>query len=107
MSSRMKINIYVKPVSTYSGNVSFILDGEEYEAETLADGRYKISIEDLTAPALDAGHTLAINSANGTVTVSFSGLSYVKALAETYDDTSRNAGCALYYFYRAAKDIQG
>lgn len=106
MSSRMKINIYIKPVSGYSGEVSFILDGGECEAETLDDGRYKITIEDLTAPALDAGHTLIINSANDTVTASFSGLSYVKALAETYDETRQNAGCALYCFYRAANEYQ-
>ena len=95
----------------YDGTLSSVtVDGDSF-TPTKKGGRYIVSIPNISAHELSTTHTIVVETANGTTTVTVSALSYVKAMldnAPTGDlsSTYKNAARALYCYSKAADDYK-
>ncbi|MBR6239258.1 MAG: S8 family serine peptidase [Clostridia bacterium] len=97
------VKVFFKPVSGYTGDMTFTVDGAEYTAELQSDGRYLVAIPDIAAHRLGRTYTIVATTDNGTATVKVSGLSYVNGLlASSTDSVTQNAAASIYYYYAAA-----
>ena len=102
-------DIFVKftPVSGYTGTVTFKVNGAEAEAEARDNGSYVLKITGISAHKLGDTYTVTAETANGTATVKVSAMSYVYTILNAYEDnvTYKNAVCAFYKYYEAAKAL--
>ncbi len=109
LDSETKINLYLKPVASYSGAVSVTVDGQTAFAPTqLSDGRYVVRIADISAHRLAERHTVVATTEHGMFSITLSVLSYVNGIFEAYpnDTAAQNAAASLYAYANAATAYQ-
>ena len=109
LDSNTLINVYFKPADGYSGSFTAAVDnGTAAEYSKGKDGRYCVQISGIPAHDLSKDHTITVNAANSTVTVTVSALSYINSALNYYNDTNdadcaaRNAVAAIYAYSKAA-----
>ena len=110
LDSETAIRVYLKPKRGYSGEVMATLDGgTENVAEAESDGRYLITIPNISAHQLGDMHTISV-TAGGSFTIEVSALSYIQSIltSDTYkaDQNARNAMAALYEYYHAVAEAK-
>ena len=106
LNSGTSLNVFIKAKSNYKGSVKVTVKKgntvTSYTAVKQADGRYKVTIPDISAHQLGDTYTITAETTNGTATCSLSALSYVYAvLNENSDNTAKNAVSSLYIYYDA------
>jgi hypothetical protein len=75
-------------------------NGNTFEAEKLADGRYRVRIPDISAHQL--GDTVTVTGeAGGTFTVAVAPLSYVRSVlnSASFGETAKNSMAAMYTYF--------
>ena len=104
LDSSTSIYLYIKPAEGYTGSVSAAVDGTAAEAESLADGRYRVMTPGISAHKLGDNYTVTITTDNGTSTVRISAMSYAYACISNTSSTedAKNSAAALYSYYKAA-----
>lgn len=91
----------------YSGSIAVTVDGAAYTPVRQADGRYLVSIRNISAHQLGDSHEIVITTASGSATVTASAMSYVNAVLNPNQSANiRNAAAALYNYYKAAMDYR-
>ena len=105
LDSETAIRVYLKPKSGYEGEVTATLDGgAENVAEAQSDGRYLVTIPNISAHQLGDTHIIRV-TAGSSFTVEVSALSYIQSIlsSDQYkaDQNARNAMAALYEYYCA------
>ena len=73
-----------------------------------ADGRYKVTILNISAHQLGDTYTVTSSTTNGTAKCSLSALSYVYAIlnGSSYDKTAKDAVSSLYSYYDATMNYR-
>ncbi len=101
------IFIKFKPVSDYTGDVTFKVNGTAAEAEARTDGSYVLKITGISAHKLGDTYTVTAETDNGIATVKVSAMSYVYTILNAYEGnaTYTIAVCAFYNYYKAAKAL--
>ena len=107
LDSSTTLVLKLTPADGYMGDVTYSVDGGTPEnAAVLDDGRFKITLPDITAPRLGQAYSIRIQ-ASGEDSLEVSPLSYADTVlkSEKYsnDEDMRNAIVALYYYYSAAQ----
>ena len=71
--------------------------------------KYAVDIPNVQAHELSKQHTIVITTENGTVTLTGSGLSFVKILLDAYttDDTVQKAAVAIWRYSQFADIVKG
>lgn len=85
------------------------LDNVEIKDQVTTDenGRYCVRIADIAAHQLGSTHTVVLTTANGSVTVTVSAMSYVQGvLSGNPDADAKNMAAALYRYWQAAVDMK-
>ncbi len=100
------VNVFIKPRSSYSGSVKITTrkgnTATSYTAAKQADGRYKVTIPNISAHQLGDTYTITAVTANGTASCKVSALSYVNAILNENSSTiAKNAVSAFYRYYEA------
>ena len=109
LDSKTSIYLYLKAAENYSGEISAALDGQPVSVVPEADGRYRITIPNLSAAQLDDMHQVVITTVDADpLTVQVSALSYVKDCLENENasDDMIDAMAALYYYHVASSAVQ-
>ena len=83
-------------------------DGDYIEAAPQPDGRYMISIENISAHMLGNMYEVTISAGGAERTLNISALSYAQAVlsSERQGDDAKAAMCALLYYYQCAMDYK-
>ncbi len=112
LQTETTLNVFVKPKENYTGDAAIKItkDGEatSFTAVKQSDGRYLISIPNISAHHLGETYVITTITANGTATCSLSALSYVYAvlnsgdLSDSDNSVQNNAVSALYKYYAAS-----
>ena len=109
LDSDTAINVYFKFVPGYNGTITASIDGGTAKTyRTDSYGRCCVKIRGTAAHQLSRDHTIKVTTADGTVDVTVSAMSYVYAALNHYNDendpyfTSRNAVSAIYAYSNAA-----
>ena len=109
LDSDTVINVYFKPADSYGGTFMAAVDGGEATAYSIgSDGRYCVKIKSIAAHELSTAHTITVTTANGSITVTVSALSYVNSALNYYNDANdadrkaRNAAAAIWAYSKAA-----
>ncbi len=100
------VNVFIKPRSSYSGSIKVTTQkgnaATSYTAVKQADGRYKVTIPNISAHHLGDTYTITVVTANGTASCKVSALSYVNAILNENSSTiAKNAVSAFYRYYEA------
>ena len=106
LNSGTSLNVFIKAKDNYKGSVKVTTKKGNtvmsYTAVKQADGRYKVTIPDISAHQLGDIYTITAETTNGTATCSLSALSYVYAILDgSSNNTSKNAVSSLYIYYDA------
>ncbi len=109
LDSDTALNFKVTPTADYAGKVTITIDGKAATATKLSDGKYQITIPNISADQLGDIHTIAIKTTNGTSTYKLSALtySYNSINSSSTSVEKYNAACALYEYYKAAMAYKG
>ena len=105
LDSGTALNIFIRPTKNYKGSikVTAMKDSTEtsYTAVKQKDGRYKVTIPNISAHQLGDAYTITASTTNGTATCTLSALSYVYAVLDgnSYDKTAKNAVSSLFKYY--------
>ncbi len=100
------VNVFIKPRSSYSGSIKVTTQkgktATSYTAVKQSDGRYKVTIPNISAHQLGDKYTITAVTSSGTASCSLSALSYVYAILDgSSDKTAKNAVSALCRYYEA------
>ena len=108
MDSDTTIRVTIVPQSGFTGTITATVDGEAAEVKTLG-AKYAVEIENVQAHELSKQYTIAITTGNGTLTMTGSGLSYVKMMLTAYagNDVAINAAIAIYRYSKFADVVHG
>ncbi len=108
MDSDTTIRVTIVPQSGFTGTITATVDGEAAEVKTLG-AKYAVEIENVHAHELSKQYTIAITTGNGTLTMTGSGLSYVKMMLTAYagNDVAINAAIAIYRYSKFADVVHG
>ena len=103
LNSGTSLNVFIKAKDNYKGSVKVTTKKGNvimsYNAVKQADGRYKVTIPDISAHQLGDMYTITASTTNGTATCSLSALSYVYAvLSGNSDKAAKNAVSSLYIY---------
>jgi hypothetical protein len=92
-----EIRVIVTAKDGFSGTFTATVDGKATNVTKGSENRYVIGIPDVPAHQLSRKHTIVISTANGTVTLTGSALSYVNMMLETSggNPAERDAAIAL------------
>ena len=107
LNSGTSLNVFIKAKDNYKGSVKVTTKKgnsvTSYAAVKQADGRYKVTIPDISAHQLGDMYTVTAETTNGTATCSLSALSYVYAVlnGSSNDKNAKNAVSSLYIYYDA------
>ena len=106
LNSGTSLNVFIKAKDNYKGSVKVTTKKGNtvmsYTAVKQADGRYKVTIPDISAHQLGDKYTITAETTNGTATCSLSALSYVYAILDvSSDNAAKNAVSSLYIYYDA------
>ena len=101
-----EINVYFKPVDGYTGTFTAKLGSSSVDATKQSDGRYLVTIPNISAHLLGKTYKVVVTTDSGTATVKVSVLSYVQGIlnSEAYASNTKaqNAAASIYYYYKAA-----
>ncbi len=106
------LNVFIKPNSNYNGSIKITTrknnSAKTYAAVKQADGRYKVTIPNISAHQLGDMYTVTAETSNGAATCSLSALSYVYAIlsGSSYDKTAKDAVSAFYKYYEATMNYR-
>ena len=106
LNSGTSLNVFIKAKDNYTGSVKVTTKkgnaATSYTAVKQADGRYKVTIPNISAHQLGDMYTVTAETTNGTETCSLSALSYVYAVLDgNSNNTAKNAVSSLYIHYDA------
>ena len=106
LNSGTSLNVFIKAKDNYKGSVKVTTKKgntvTSYTAVKQADGRYKVTIPDISAHQLGDMYTITAETTNGTATCSLSALSYVYSILDgNSNNTAKNAVSSLYIYYDA------
>ena len=109
MDSDTTIRVTIVPKSGFTGTITATVDGEAVEVKKISNVKYAVDIPNVQAHELSKQHTIAITTENGTVTLTGSGLSFVKILLDAYttDDTVQKAAVAIWRYSQFADIVKG
>ncbi|MBR0437217.1 MAG: InlB B-repeat-containing protein, partial [Clostridia bacterium] len=109
MDSDTTIRVTIVPKSGFTGTITATVDGEAVEVKKISKVKYAVDIPNVQAHELSTKHTIEITTENGTVTLTGSGLSFVKMLLNAYPDneTVQNAAIAIWRYSKFADDVRG
>lgn len=98
----------IKPAKNYKGKVTVTVNGKAATATKLSDGRYQVTVKNISAHQLGDKYTIAIKTTKGTSTFEASALSYAyECISAPIDDSELFAMSALYRYYLAAINYKG
>lgn len=112
LNSGTSLNVFIKAKDNYTGSVKVIIKkgnaATSYTAVKQADGRYKVTIPNISAHQLGDTYTVTAVTTNGTAKCSISALSYVYAIlsGSSYDKTAKDAVSSLYKYYDATMNYR-
>ena len=110
LDSKTEIRIYLRLQEGVTGPVYYRIDsdGDYIEAAPQPDGRYMISIENISAHMLGNMYEVTISAGGAERTLNISALSYAQAVlsSERQGDDAKAAMCALLYYYQCAMDYK-
>ena len=106
MNSGTSLNVFIKAKDNYNGSVKVTVKKgnsvTSYTAVKQSDGRYKVTIPNISAHQLGDTYTITASTTNGTAKCSLSALSYVYAVLDgNSNNTAKNAVSSLYIYYDA------
>ena len=106
LNSGTSLNVFIKAKDNYNGSVKVTVKKGNtvmsYTAVKQADGRYKVTIPNISAHQLGDTYTITASTTNGTAKCSLSALSYVYAVLDgNNNNTAKNAVSSLYIYYDA------
>ena len=107
LNAETTLNVFIKPKSGYSGNVSVTTKKgstvTSYTAVKQSDGRYKVTIPNISSHQLGDTYVITAATENGTATCSLSALSYVYAVLDdsNSDNTAKNAVSSFYKYFNS------
>ena len=113
LDSDTSLIVKIKPKSTYKGSISVKVTDASGKTTTvtpvkLSDGRYQITINNISAHKLADMYTVTVKTANGTSTFKASALTYAyEGIQLLSEGDEYNAMCALYEYYKASKAYKG
>ena len=109
MDSDTTIRVTIVPKSGFTGTITATVDGEAVEVNKISKVKYAVDIPNVQAHELSTKHTIVITTDNGTVTLTGSGLSFVKILLDAYttDDTVQKAAVAIWRYSQFADIVKG
>ena len=83
-----------------------VVECNDYPVKKLDDGRYMITVSDISAKDLDKQITITAYAGEGNYRVTFTPLCYLYSVLKgsRYSVACKNAMCSLYYYHRAAKN---
>ena len=101
------VNLYIKPVEGYNGKVTAKLDNGTKLDVVETDGRYKVTIPDISAHLLGKMYEVKITTESGESTVKVSALSYAYAVMKMNNNDSQvKVMSALYDYYLKALEYK-
>ena len=109
MDSDTTIRVTIVPKSGFTGTITATVDGEAVEVKKISKVKYAVDIPNVQAHELSKQHTIEITTENGTVTLTGSGLSFVKMLLDAYpnNETVQNAAIAIWRYSKFADIVRG
>ena len=92
----------------FTGTLTAAADGKSYAATRQTDTKYLIEIPNVYPHHLSHKFGITIKTENGSLTLTGSGLSYVRTMLTKAngDATIQNAAIALYRYSKAANDVK-
>ena len=113
LDSDTVMNVKIKPKSTYKGNITVKVTDASGKTTTvtptkLSDGRYQVSIPNISAHKLADMYTVSVITSAGTSTFKASALTYAyEGIDLLSEGDEYNAMCALYEYYKYSKAYKG
>ena len=113
LDSDTSLIVKIKPKSTYKGSISVKVTDASGKTTTvtptkLSDGRYQITINNISAHKLADMYTVTVKTTNGTSTFKASALTYAyEGIQLLSEGDEYNAMCALYEYYKTSKAYKG
>ena len=109
MDSDTTIRVTIVPKSGFTGTITATVDGEAVEVKKISNVKYAVDIPNVQAHELSTKHTIVITTENGTVTLTGSGLSFVKILLDAYstNDMVQKAAIAIWRYSQFADIVKG
>lgn len=103
LNSETSINVFLKPKADNAGNVTVTVNGSPATAVKQSDGRYKVTITNISAHKLGDKYKISVTTDKGTAECTVSVLSYVYAVlnSNSFDETAKNAVSSIYKYYDA------
>lgn len=109
LDSKTAFNLFVKPADGYTGTVSATVEGKDVNIKKLKDGRYKVTVPNISAHQLGGALNFVITTDHGEAKFTTYPLYYVRtALGDgtTVDEIKRDAMTSVYRYSKAANNYK-